>query len=166
VREPGVIRGARAPLFERLSDKDPGAVEEVRPLRILDRHELRTSVLQEVARILNTRRHAGDQIGDGMGLTVLDYGVPDFASFGSGEEARLRLAAVLSEAIRSFEPRLREVRVWFEQDPRNPNRLIGGMEASLATETVHEPVYFPLLIHARADGGGLEIAGSPDAVQL
>jgi type VI secretion system lysozyme-like protein len=158
VREPSVIRGARAPLFERLSDEEPGVVQETRPLRILNRNELLGSVSQHVRRLLNTRRHLGSRTGEKLGPTVIEYGIPDFAAFGSSEEERLRLAGIVGEAIQAFEPRLRDVRVRFEPDPTNPKQLKGGVEATLATENVHEPVYFPMLIHARSEGRELEIS--------
>jgi type VI secretion system lysozyme-like protein len=144
-KQPKPVRGARIPLFERLTDLHPNEATETVPLRIYTLDELADSVRREVARLLNTRSLAKDRNG-----SVLDYGLPDFSwmSAASGDDRRL-LADTIARKIAAFEPRLTQVRVTLERDPSDPRRLTGSIHAILFTETLREPVFFPLLMDAK-----------------
>lgn len=144
-KQPKPVRGARIPLFERLTDLHPNEATETVPLRIYTLGQLGDSVRREVARLLNTRCLAKDRNG-----SVLDYGMPDFSwmSASSGDDRRL-LADTMARKIAAFEPRLTQVRVSLERDPSDPRRLTGAIDAILVTETLREPVSFPLLLDAK-----------------
>lgn len=144
-KQPKPVRGARVPLFERLTDLHPNEATETVPLRIYTLDELADSVRREVARLLNTRSPAKDRNG-----SVLDYGLPDFSwmSAASGDDRRL-LADTVARKIAAFEPRLSQVRVILDRDPSDPRRLTGSIHAVLRTETLREPVSFPLLMDAK-----------------
>jgi type VI secretion system lysozyme-like protein len=144
---PKPVRGARALLFERLTDDDPASPDEARPLRVLDRSALRQSVRRELFCLLNTRSPRPEAFESGERLTVLDYGVPDFSHrFASSAEDRLRYAEILLRAITAFEPRLRQVRVSLEPSPDDQAKLTGLIDAILEVGTVKEPVSFPLAV--------------------
>jgi len=139
--------GARALLFDRLVDLDPDTAAEPLPLRVFKRQELRESVRREVGRLLNTRCSIPAHRFDDRVRTVLDYGVPDVSSLSpqSPTDQRL-LARILSQAIETFEPRLRNVQVTAERFVDSHKALLVRIDAQLVVETITEPVSFPVLI--------------------
>ena len=141
--EPRSRRGARAPLFERLSDFNPAAPTEVSPFRVYTQRQLIASICREVSRLLNTRtglRGAPQSLAQG---TVLDYGLPDVTSWiaASGLD-RERLQAAIAQRVMAYEPRLREVKVSLERDPTNPQGVTGVIQAVLQIGKVPDPVRF------------------------
>lgn len=153
--------GAPTPLFDRLVDDRPAAAPhleaaERRPKRVLDVEGLRASVLGELTRLLSTRLPI-DQVelaetgrkgpdGQGLGRTVIDYGIPDFGTFTATDAtARAVMAAHIVAAIEAFEPRLAAPRVTIERDPdpRRPHwrAMVSGM---LVSGAVREPFNVPL----------------------
>ncbi|WP_313177383.1 type VI secretion system baseplate subunit TssE [Massilia sp.] len=87
---------ARLPLLERLGRKGHGGV--------LDADGLRASVGAELLRLLNGRSASGRS----EGLSVPDYGIPDWtALYAANADDRQRLANGVARAVRAFEPRLR-----------------------------------------------------------
>ena len=142
---------ARAPLFDRLIDFNPQSQEESCPLRVQSRSELKASVRQEVGRLLNTRCPIPVHLLQTRERTVIDYGVPDISRFFPRNSAdQDRLAEILSQAIESFEPRLRQVRVTVEEITKNERELWVRIEAGLVVESVTEPVSFPVLIQSQS----------------
>jgi len=141
VREPKPIRGARTPLFERLSDRNPNERRELRPDRALDRAALKQSVREEIARLLNTRCSSWQGSG-----TVLEYGLPDFSWMSAASESdRQMLADTIARKVAQFEPRVSDVKVTLERDATNPRAVVGSLDFNLVVESVREPVSFPLL---------------------
>lgn len=144
MREPKPIRGARAPLFERLTDLNRTQTQEPRPQRVLDFVQLKRSVREEVSRLLNTRCATWE---DRNG-TVMDYGLPDFSWMNpSSETDRQLLAATIARKVASFEPRLKAVRVTIQRDETSPRAVLGTLEGVLQVESIREPVSFPLLAY-------------------
>lgn len=136
----------RAPLFDRLVDRDPRWRRELRPLRTLDREGLLESVRRELARLLNTRAPLPPEELAGRQRTVIDYGVPDFANYSpASHDDRRRLAEALRQAIAAYEPRLAQVKVTVEPAPAEEGALVGRIDAVLVVEEVHEPVSFPTI---------------------
>jgi type VI secretion system protein ImpF len=144
-KQPRPVRGARIPLFERLTDLHPNELTESTPQRIYTLEQLAESVRREVVRLLNTRCLAKDRNG-----SVLDYGLPDFSwmSAASGDDRRL-LAETIARKVAAFEPRLTQVRVTLDRDPSDPRRLTGSIEGLLINESLREPVSFPLLLDSK-----------------
>lgn len=137
---------ARAPLFERLIDRDPGSTWEPRPFKTLDRRGLRESVRRELERLFNTRCPLPADRLRGRERTVIDYGVPDLSVLAPGDHSdRLRLAAILREAIEAYEPRLARVRVTVDGPssvPARGNALHARVEAVLVFDEVAESISF------------------------
>lgn len=149
MREPKPIDGARSLIFDRLVDHEPeSAIGEQRPLRILDKRELKESVRRELGRLLNTRCSLSTQLPGQEERTVLDYGIPDFSSYSphSADDHRL-IANIISQSIAAFEPRLQQVRVTVEQFRESDRALRITIEAVLVTETITEAVLFPVTIN-------------------
>lgn len=137
----------RAPLFDRLTDLDPWAGEERRPLRTFGRDELLESVRRELERLLNTRSSLPvDRLEEREDLTVLEYGIPDLSAFSAGEpEDQKRLAGVVTRAVSAFEPRLRDVRTVFERLDATGREVELRVDAVLTLDEVREPVSFPTI---------------------
>jgi type VI secretion system lysozyme-like protein len=142
---PRLSKGQPAPLFERLVGErlvghQPSAGE---PLRSYETGEAAESVRREVERLLNTRRPPLPT--STLGATVIQYGVPDFSHLATANTMDLvALSRALSQAIQSFEPRLTNVRVELQPDPKHPSAALGCLYASLRIRMVSEPVCFPL----------------------
>ena len=143
---PKLTEGGRALLFDRLVDLEGPEREEWRPLRVLQRNEVRESVCRELEKLFNTRCPVSRIRLRERERTVIDYGLPDFSSqSASSGEDQTRLADEIREAISVYEPRLCEVSVSIEVDTRKENRLLVKIAAVLVTESVREAVSFPLL---------------------
>ena len=117
--------------------------------------ELKESVRQEVGRLLNTRCPIPAHLLQARERTVIDYGVPDVSLFFPRNPAdQERLAAILSQAIAAFEPRLQQVRVTVEAITENERALWVRVDAGLVVESVTEPVSFQVLIQSTEWGHG------------
>lgn len=121
------------PLFDRLAselpDQDNGMLETM--------ESLEDSISRELHRLFNTRSHlqmAGYLQGNG---TVLEYGVPDFSFISGQSNTDLeQLQAVLTLAIRRYEPRLLDaaVQVHPSKDRKGLARVQIAGSARLGTE--------------------------------
>jgi type VI secretion system lysozyme-like protein len=148
---------ARAPLFSRLFDQEPRQREEAQPRRVLTRERLIESILGELSRVLNTRCSMTMAGLEGEERTVMNYGLPDFTTLNPTSEGdRQRLARLIVEAVRAFEPRLRNPLVDVKADPVNGRVLRVRVDGMLEMEHLSEPVSFPLVIEER---GGAIILG-------
>jgi type VI secretion system protein ImpF len=146
---PERTKHVRAPLFDRLTS----------PVRSLDRSGLLESVRRELERLLNTRTPVPAVRLAAETRTVIDYGIPDFASFSPGNpDDRQRLADLVARTIEAFEPRLRNVRVQVEEVRGEHEVLRARLDADLVAETISEPVSFPALIGLRP--GTSEVYGA------
>ena len=139
--------GARALLFERLVDLDPGIAREPQPFRTLTIPELRASVRREVERLLNTRcaasaTGAGRPRAHRAGLRYSRLQCP-VAATRRGPTAP---GHQITQAITAFEPRLRQVRVTVEPPTMTRRCLLAYIEAVLVLQAVTEPVAFPVLL--------------------
>jgi type VI secretion system lysozyme-like protein len=142
-------REVRAPLFDRLVDRDPRLHGEPRPFRTLTPGELRESVRCELSRLLNTREPLPSRALGDRTRTVIDYGVPDFSSYSPrNHDDRQRLAEALRQAIDAYEPRLRQARVAVEPVPGDDQALVGRIDALLVVEEVHEPISFATIFES------------------
>lgn len=145
---PRTTEGARAPLFDRLTDLDPRSQTEPRPLRTLNRRELRASVRRELERLLNTRCSIPLPLLYERERSVVDYGIPDFTFLSpQNPDDQRRLAWVLSRTVAAFEPRLRNVRVTVEGAAQNPRALLVRLDGDLVVESITEPVSFPAVVY-------------------
>lgn len=134
---------ARVPLFERLADDDPASVRERAPRRMLDREGLRASVGRELLRLMNRRSAARP----GRGLTVLDYGLPDWTGlYAANPDDRLQIARTVLRALRAFEPRLHAPQVQVEPSALGAQSLLLRLTGSLGSEGETWPVQFCMLV--------------------
>jgi type VI secretion system protein ImpF len=140
---------ARAPLFDRLTDLDPRASVEPRPLRTLTYKELLASVRREVEDLLNTRCPFPAYEVEGRPRSTIDYGVPDFSGLSpQSREDQKQVARHIAAAIEVFEPRLRDVYVEVERYDPGDGALHLQIHALLLLDRVTEPISFPLAVSA------------------
>jgi type VI secretion system lysozyme-like protein len=143
---------APMPLFERLEDDAPFLADEVPVRRTLCADALRASVRDELLRLLNTRRGTAKVR---RSPDVLLYGLPDWSAYSASRAAdRAGLERHVVEAVRAFEPRLRQPRAQVEPDPEVPWRLRLTITGSLRTEYGEWPVTY---VAQLADGQSIGI---------
>lgn len=171
--EPKAITGARELLFDRLVDLHPEQKDE-RPLRILDREQMKASVQRELGRLLNTRCSLPLHGLGEVERSVINYGIPDFSSLSpQNADDQALIASIIGQTITAFEPRLRQVHVevgpigdyestavtrtncehdMFDRaEPRSDGegRLWISIEALMATNLFNEPVSFPVTLNSK-----------------
>lgn len=146
--QPKPIAGARALLFDRLVDV-PDRDDE-RPLRILNREQLKASVRRELERLLNTRCSIPlHQLGEEE-RSVVNYGIPDFSSLSPhNADDHVLIASIVGQTITAFEPRLRHVRVDVGPAFNAESALWLNINAELVVGMFAEPVSFPLTLNSK-----------------
>jgi type VI secretion system protein ImpF len=107
-------RQVQPSLLDRLIDLDPRTGIEPPPTRAESVEQYIAGVRRDLEWLLNTRRPPLT-VPDGceaLERSVFTYGVPDTTPLGRDDAgARRRLQAWIEEAIATFEPRLKDVRV-------------------------------------------------------
>ena len=145
---------SRALLLARLFDDEPRRREEAQPRRVLTREKVVESIRLELSRMLNTRCAATIDGLDRQERTVVNYGLPDFFTLNPASETdRRRLARLITDAVRAYEPRLRNPLVDVSADPGNSRVLRVTLDGMLVLGHLSEPVSFPLVIEKR--GGAI-----------
>jgi len=148
---------SRVPLFARLCDDEPRRSDEAQPQRVLTRDRVLDSVRGELSRLLNTRCSETIDGLQGQERTALNYGLPDFFTLNPGHDGdRQRLARLIVEAVRAYEPRLHQPVVEVVPDAVNGRTLRVTLTGMLVVEQLSEPVSFPLVIAER--GGPIRAA--------
>ncbi|TVR99117.1 MAG: type VI secretion system baseplate subunit TssE [Rhodospirillales bacterium] len=140
---PRPIRGARALLFERLTEGAKGRAGSYLPGRVLHHEALMESVARELSDLLNTRIAVDADTLTRRPRTVIDYGIPDFSLFPPRDsDAERRLADHLRRAIVAFEPRLEGPAVTIERVADRGESLVAAVSGKLAIGEVMETVFF------------------------
>ncbi len=147
---------ARASLIDRLLDFNPRSQWEARPLRTLNRQEMRSVLRRDLGWLLNTRTPHPRHLFDDRDLTVIDYGIPDFGSYSPrNPDDRELLAKRIERAINAFEPRLQNVHVSVKPEMVNEKELRLVINAEMVIESVREPVSF--LAAIQRETGAVEV---------
>lgn len=122
-------------LLQRLSratSKDqglPGSEQDV----------LRASILQNLERILNSR--------DGMSLTCDKYGIPDLTQIVNGVPERVNeITRALEECIRTYEPRLTQVKVEHVPNAHGPMTACFKVRAAASSGKSDEDLWFETVV--------------------
>jgi type VI secretion system protein ImpF len=136
-------------VLDRLLDYEPQITTEPIASRHKSLRQLKDSVKRDLEWLLNTRQNA-DEIPEGLkelhnSLAV--YGLPDFssASVKSPSDQNLMRHSV-EEAVRIFEPRLKNITVHLEQSQGTERALHFRIEAFLDIEPAPEPVTFDTVL--------------------
>lgn len=137
-------------LLDRLLDEEPGVSQEPAPRRYQNVAQLKKAVARDLEDLLNTRREALVNLPDEfteLNQALLMYGLPDFTSLNLlSHHDRNRIRRVLENAIATFEPRLRHVKVVLEEPRPNDRALRFRVEALLHVEPASEPVRFDAVL--------------------
>jgi type VI secretion system protein ImpF len=112
--------------------------------------QLRESVARDVEALLNCRSAIDFEKIEGLpyaSKSVICYGIRDFVGrMLTNSEEQHQIAASLSHAITSFEPRLRDISIEFYQRPGTMNSLSFTIRALLLAYPSAEPVAFDALL--------------------
>jgi type VI secretion system protein ImpF len=129
-------------VLDRLIDLEPTSNVEAPPYPPAVLREIRQSVRRDLENLLNTRRLYDQPARDDdpLAQSSVGYGIPDFT--GAAADLHAMLAAI-EDAIRRFEPRLKNVRVLMDGPGQAIDRTLRfRIEATLWVEPLTEPVAF------------------------
>ena len=86
---------------------------------------------------------------------VVNFGLPDFFTLSpTSDRDRQRLATLVADAVRVYEPRLQSPAVDIASDPSRSRKLVVVVHGTLIVDDLPEPVSFALRIEER--GGRVE----------
>lgn len=152
-----LLRGARAPLFDRFGDAEGEGGAAFLPWHAarggasLTLSALERSIMTELDRLLNTRCAATLAQLAGRRRSVLDYGLPDYSTLYTADLThRRQLGDLVRDTIAAFEPRLREVQVDVAFNPNSRQALEVGVSGRLLAEGRLEPVSFTVSVREEA----------------
>ena len=136
-------------ILDRLIDEDPNVSSEAPASRQRSLAQLKGAVKRDLEWLLNTRQTVGG-IPDGLqelSHSLAAYGLPDFstASLKSPSD-QARMQRTLEVAIRSFEPRLDDVKVTITTVRATDQKMRFHIEARLKVEPAPEPVSFDTVL--------------------
>lgn len=151
--EPKRSTGAPIPLFEKLINDNPSALDEIPPKRFYNRFELMQSIQDELSRIMNTRAGVKkidyEQLSKDPKNFALPqmYGLSDFSHYDASARGDYpRIARLCETAIRLYEPRLKNPVVTITGFDLNKSILNVIIDAELNVADFQEEVTFPLEI--------------------
>lgn len=146
----------RASLLDRLLDDRPWAKSEYVTLSRYSIDKYKESIRRDLTILLNTRSSSPMEEFDKNNLTVIDYGVPDFANYSMEYSDDLELIARrLVHAIRCFEPRLRNPAVLIEPEASDEKSLVLTISAELLIQ--EEKVHISFLSRIQSETGKWEV---------
>lgn len=139
-------------LLDRLIDYDPELSQDAARSNIARLQDLKLSVRRNLEALLNTRRPYQTWSASSAELprSMLAYGVPDVSDSAADlMTTRERLRAAVEQALRTFEPRLKAVRVSIARSEQESDRTLrfrieavirrGGILDPIAFESVLQP---------------------------
>jgi type VI secretion system protein ImpF len=128
---------------------DEAYAEELETMRkpappSLSLRELRTAVARDIEALLNSRRELLFDVAPQMEevrKSILMFGLPDFTSYSLlNPQDRKTLRRTVEEALATFEPRLKSVRVTLEAREKYDMTLRFRIDALLRTDPAPEPI--------------------------
>ncbi|MNN16524.1 Lysozyme [compost metagenome] len=140
-------------LLDRLTDDDPGNPQEAPDKRVLSLHQLKASVLRDLAWLLNTTSllDSATTLGTPAGASVINYGLPALAGNSASNIDLAALERIIHQAIATYEPRILahtlKVRAQAAPGEMNANALSFEIEGDLWAQ----PAALPLLLQTEVD---------------
>lgn len=125
-------------LQERLLERIGRLEEKADPHETLETRQI-NSILSHLSKLLNTRQ--------GSVSIAPDFGVPDITNL-PGEnllETRQKVEAVIQGVVQKYEPRLKNVKMYMQQEEKAEFSLKFRLEANL-TEKEDVPVIFETVV--------------------
>lgn len=156
-------RLVRPSLLDRLIDEDTRAIEDVDTTQAASIDAFMKGVGRDIELLLNTRRPpvAIPEGFEHLPRSVFAYGIPDTTGLGRDDHAaRDRLLRWIEEAIATFEPRMRNVRVMLGGVSNDGSRRLRFVvSGQLQMDPQPQPVAFDATLNA---GGTYEVEnGTP-----
>jgi type VI secretion system protein ImpF len=146
----------RASLLDRLLDNQPWAKSEYLTLNGYSLIDYKESIRRDLVILLNTRSSSPSEDFDKDELTVIDYGIPDFANYSfEYSDDRQLITRRLTHAIRCFEPRLRNPAVLIEPEMVDERSMIIKITAELII--YKESVHISFLTKSQTETGRWEV---------
>lgn len=147
-------------LFDRLIDTSPQSPYERIVANSYDEQGYRSSALQDIQRLFNTRSGLTAEQYETDSLNVRDYGIPDFTHFapGNGEDQQL-LVRLMLKALHVFERRLFDIEIEVATHPVRPRALRLHIEGwlkynsesiRLAFVTQQDDMSYQWIVHERS----------------
>ncbi|CAK9892367.1 MULTISPECIES: type VI secretion system baseplate subunit TssE [Pseudomonas] len=140
-------------LLDRLTDDEPGNLQEANDKRVLSLNQLKASVLRDLTWLLNTTSllAAGATLNTPAGTSVVNYGLPALAGNSASNIDISALESIIYQAIATFEPRILRsslrVRAQVAPGEMNNNALSFEIEGDLWAQ----PAALPLLLRTDLD---------------
>ncbi|MGI9628437.1 MAG: type VI secretion system baseplate subunit TssE [Longimicrobiales bacterium] len=142
-------RTVKASVLDRLIDHEPRQSSDPTLTQAQSERAFRASVLRDVEWLLNTRSTAAE-IPEGLEelrQSVFNYGLSDLSSLPAGEaKTRQRLRRHIEDALRTFEPRLVEVRVAVADTDATERRVRFTIEGMLDMDPNPERIMFDSVV--------------------
>jgi type VI secretion system protein ImpF len=105
----------------------------------------RESLKRDLEWLLNTRQPLLPQLDayPDAAASVVNFGLPDIQGFnGSNGKDKNSLSALLLKAVRTFEPRIKQPRVYVVSTDVNSRRLRFHIEGQISFENMQEEITF------------------------
>jgi type VI secretion system protein ImpF len=153
-------------ILDRLTDNDPKTLTVEVPLtRAESVRVLRSAVRRDLEWLLNSRR-CPDDPGSAMVETensVYNYGLPDFSTYAiASAKDQSKLVRALQAAVKTFEPRLANVRVVpIEISPKGLRTMKIRIEGLLLMDPAPEHVSFDTMLQLTT--GDFSIKDDPNS---
>lgn len=131
-------------LVDRLAN-----VEEWPTTRATSMRMYRESLKRDVEWLLNTRQPVLPQIEayPSAAASVVSFGLPDIQSFnGADGRDKNALAASLLKTIKTFEPRIKQPRVYLVRTDGTSRSLRFHIEGQISFETMQEEITFDTVL--------------------
>ncbi len=136
-------------LLDRLLDFEPRTAQDPPKSALKNLREIKQSLKRDLEWLLNTRCHFAElsEITEELKKSVLTYGIPDFTgiSFRSHLEQN-RLLKVVENAIRTYEPRLTNLKVSLEPFSETNKVIKLCIEGILKIDPATEQVTFDTIL--------------------
>jgi type VI secretion system protein ImpF len=140
-------------LLDRLTDDEPGNLQEAADKRVLSLQQLKASVLRDLTWLLNTTSLLDTQatLHTPAGASVINYGLPALAGNSASNIDLSALERIIHQAIATYEPRILahtlKVRAQAAPGEMNANALSFEIEGDLWAQ----PAALPLLLQTDLD---------------
>jgi type VI secretion system protein ImpF len=136
-------------VLDRLIDLEPKLSQEPTKSRLRTLREFKQLIRRDLEWLLNTRCHIQEAKDSKHELckSVLSYGLPDFTGVGiRSNTEQMRLTKAVENAIKTYEPRLGNLRITLEPFSDVDKTIKFRIEAELKVEPAPEPVVFDTVL--------------------
>ncbi len=145
-------------IVDRLLDFEPKISTEAPKSRSQGLRELKMAVRRDLEWLLNTR-HSADKVPEGLeevNKSLAIYGLPDFTGMSSRDsDDRKDLIGNIETALRIFEPRFMNLKVFLEEIDDVQRGVRFRIQATLRVEPTPEPVVFDTVL--QVGSGAFEV---------